>query len=116
MCSNVIELPLSEHWGPEVKLAKKYGIKNLTDYDTLEEVKDKGQEMIGSRLVITVKETPDGQKQQCKSRLVAWGFHESSKPQSNNPTASKISFKLFLLKLLLAAIAINNFLDWLLFI
>ena len=71
MCSNVIVLPLSEHWRPEVKLTKKYGIKNLTDYDTLEEVKDKGQEMIGSRLVITVKETHDGQKQQCKSRLVA---------------------------------------------
>ena len=71
MCSNVIELPLSEHWRPEVKLAKEYGIKNLTDYDTLEEVKDKGLEMIRSRLVITVKEIHDGQKQQCKSRLAA---------------------------------------------
>ena len=40
-CSCVIELPVSEHWRPEVKLAKKNKIKNLTSY-TLKEVNDEG--------------------------------------------------------------------------
>ena len=47
-CSCVIELPVSEHWRPEVKLAKKNEIKNLADYVTFEEVKDEGKETIGS--------------------------------------------------------------------
>ena len=38
MCFYVIEFPISEHWRPEVKLAKKNEIKNLTDYNTFEEV------------------------------------------------------------------------------
>ena len=48
---------------PEVKLAKKNEIKNLTDYETFEEVKDEGQEIIRSCWVITVKEKHDSQKQ-----------------------------------------------------
>ena len=36
----------------------------------------------------------DGQKTKCKVRLVARGFQESLKPQSDNPTAVKESFKL----------------------
>ena len=40
ICSYVIELPVSEHWRLEVKLAKKNEIKNLTDYNTFEEVRD----------------------------------------------------------------------------
>ena len=46
MCSHVIELPVSENWRPEVKIAKKNEIKNLTDCDIFEEVKDEGQETI----------------------------------------------------------------------
>ena len=72
------------------------------DYETFEEVADEGQNVIGSRWVITVKEKHDGQKQQCKARLVARGFQESLKPQSDSPTASKDSFKL------LMAVAANN--------
>ena len=58
---------MSEHWRPEVKVAKQNEIKNLIDYETYEEIKDKGQEMIGSRWVITQKEQHDGQKQNCKA-------------------------------------------------
>ena len=72
------------------------------DYETFEEVADEGQNVIGSRWVITVKEKHDGQKQQCKARFVARGFQESLKPQSDSPTASKDSFKL------LMAVAANN--------
>ena len=75
---------------------KRAEIKNLQDYETFEEVKDEGQEMLGSRWVITEKEKHDGQKQKCKARLVARGFQESLKPQSDSPTASKESFKLLM--------------------
>ena len=44
------------------------------DYETFKEVKDKVQETIGSRWVITQKEQDDGQKQNCKAQLVARGF------------------------------------------
>ena len=95
-CTYTIELPLSEHWRLEVKVAKRAEIKNLQDYETFEEVKDEGQMSVGSRWVITEKEVHDGQKQKCKKRLVARGFQESLKPQSDSPTASKESFKLLM--------------------
>ena len=71
-------------------------VRNLLDYNVLEEVEDTGQETIGSRWVITAKEKHDGQKQQTKARLVAQGFQEEMKPQSDSPTASKDSFKLLM--------------------
>ena len=40
---------VSEHWRPEVKEAKDTEISNLLDYDIFEEVKDVGQQTIGSR-------------------------------------------------------------------
>ena len=67
-----------------------------------EEVKDEGQETIGSRWVVTDKEKHDGQKQLYKARLVARGFQEREQPQSDSPTVAKESFKL------LMAIAANN--------
>ena len=77
-------------------------VSNLLDYDIFEEVKDEGQETIGSRWVVTVKEKHDGQKQQTRARLVARGFQETLKPQSDSPTVSKESFKT------LMAIAANS--------
>ena len=53
------------------------------------------------RWVITSKEKQDGQKQAAKAQLVARGFQEAEKPQSNSPTALRESMKLFL--------AINDF-------
>ena len=70
MCSYVIELPVSEHGRPEVKMVKKNEIKNLMDYNTFKEVIDEGHETIRSRWVITVKEKHNGQKQQCQPILV----------------------------------------------
>ena len=60
------------------------------------------QETIGSYWVITQKEKHDGQQTEYKARLVAWGFQETVKPQSDSPTISKESFKL------LMVIAANN--------
>ena len=79
LCLYKVELRVSEHGRPEVKIAKTNKVKNLLDYDTFEEIEDVGQETIGSRWVITVKEKHDGQKQQTKARLVARGFQESLK-------------------------------------
>ena len=67
MCTYIIELPVSEHWRQEVKIAKKNEINNLTDYDTFEEVEDEGQETIGSHWVVTQKEKHNRQKQSCKA-------------------------------------------------
>ena len=92
----VVELPVKYHTMPEVIEAKEKEYKNLTDYDTFEEVKDDGQQRIGSRWVITKKEKHDGQKNDYKARLVARGFQEECKPQADSPTAMKESVKVFL--------------------
>ena len=70
LCNFTVELPVSKHNTPEVKAAKMNEIRNLKGYDTFEEVPNEGQETIGSHWVITEKEKHDGQKQQCKARLV----------------------------------------------
>ena len=43
------KLPVSEHWRPEVKIAKRAEIKNLQDYETFVGVKDERQTTVGSR-------------------------------------------------------------------
>ena len=88
-----IKLPLSKHKGPEVIEAKMKEVKNLEDYKVFKEIEDEGQETIGSRWVITQKEK---QKQQTKPRLVARGFQESLKPQSDSTKASKDRFKMLM--------------------
>ena len=75
-----VELPVSQHGTPEVKEAKIAEVSNLLDYDVFEEVKDEGQETIGSKWVVTEKEKHYGQKQKTKARLVARGFQETLKP------------------------------------
>ena len=96
MCTYTVELPTSEHWRPEVKVAKRAEIKNLQDTETFVEVKDECQTRVGSRWVITEKEQHNGQKTKVKARLVAQGFQETLKPQSDSPTAAKVSFKLLM--------------------
>ena len=68
----------------------------MLDFDTFEEVKDEGQKTVGSRWVITRKEVHDGQKTAFKARIVAKGFHEEEKPQSDSPTAMRESIKIFM--------------------
>ena len=69
-------MPVKEHKKPEVIEAKQREIENLEKYGVFEEVEDVGQETVGSRWVITRKEKADGQKTNCKGRLVAKGFQE----------------------------------------
>ena len=92
----VVELPVREHGRAEVHEAKQKEIENLQFYKTYEEIDNIGQESITMRWVITAKEQHDGQKQAYKARLVARGFQETDKPQSDSPTALGESMKLFL--------------------
>ena len=46
--------------------------------------------------MVTEKKKHDRQKPACKARLVAQGFQEFLKPQSDSPTASKDSFKMLM--------------------
>ena len=55
-----VELPVSEHGRLEVKEAKEAEVNNLLYYDVFEEVKDEGQDAIGSRWVVTAKKKHDG--------------------------------------------------------
>ena len=64
-------------------------VKKLQDYETFIEIKDEGQAKVGSRWVITKKEQHDGQKTKVKARLVAQGFQETLKLQSDSPMAAK---------------------------
>ena len=91
----VVEVPRKEWHKPEIMMAQEKELENLILYDTFEEVVDTGQERIGSRWIITQKEKHDGQKQEIKARLVARGFQEEDKPQSDSPTVLKESMKLF---------------------
>merc|ERR1711895_202078 len=91
-----VEVPVKEHGKPEIVEAKNKEIENLKLYETFEEVIDEGQEIIGSRWVVTEKQQHDGQKQDYKARLVAKGFQEIDEPQSDSPTAAKESFKLLM--------------------
>ena len=81
-----VEIPAKEQNTPEVKEAKHKEIENLVKFDVFEEVDDCGQERIGSRWVVTQKEKADGQKSQVKGRIVAKGFQEGEKPQSDSLT------------------------------
>ena len=46
--------------------------------------------------MITQKEKRDGQKTDIKGRIVAKGFQEQEKPQSDSPTISRESLKTFI--------------------
>ena len=66
LATYTVELPVSEHGRPEVKEAKTAEVNNLLEYDVFEEVKNEGQETIGSRWVVTTKEKHDGQNKRLK--------------------------------------------------
>ena len=69
--------------------AKKKELKNFDDYKVYEEVEYNDQDVLGTRFVLTQK--PDGS---VKARFVVKGFQEE-KQQSDSPTASRDTFKVF---------------------
>ena len=96
------EISMKDRVHSDVIEAKRIELENLRLYNTYEEVEDIGQDRITMRWVVTQKEKQDGQKKPVKARLVARGFQESMKPQSDSPTLLRESLKLFM------AITANN--------
>jgi hypothetical protein len=92
----LVEVPVRQHGFPDGIEAKEKEVANLKLFDTFEEVGDEGQQTVGSRWVITKKEKHDGQKTNYKGRIMAKGFQEVEKPQSDSPTAMRESVKVFL--------------------
>ena len=91
-----VEIPAKDQNTPEINEAKHKEIENLVKFDVFEVADDCGQERISSRWVVTQKEKADGQKSQVKGRIVAKGYQEGKKPQSDSPTLLRESFKMYL--------------------
>ena len=75
----------------ECEEAKAKEIKNFEEYNAFEEVPYEGQKTLGTRYVLTRKD--DGTM---KARFVVKGFQEQKVFQSDSPTASRESLKLYL--------------------
>ena len=85
------EIPKRFHEHPEVKEAKEAELQKWKQYEAYEEVAKENQDTISMRWVVSEKD-----EGKVKARLVVRGFEEKDAPQSDSPTASKDSFKLFL--------------------
>ena len=86
-----MEIPKKYHDHPDVLAAKQLELDRWKEFDAFEEVSIGDHHVITTRWVVTEKD--DGR---VKSRLVVRGFEEETVPQSDSPTASKESCKLFL--------------------
>ncbi len=99
---NVVFIPNTQHEKPGVQAAKESELENWRNFDVYEEVTDVGQSFITTRWVLTEKYKCN--TVQVKARLVARGFEETDKMQSDSPTASKESLRIFL--------ALTSTLEW----
>ena len=90
----VVELPKKEHDRFDVVEAKKKEISNLETFEVFERVQDESQPRISTRWVVTESEDHDGQKTKIKARLVAHGYKEEIKQQSDSPTAQRESARM----------------------
>ena len=81
----------------KIKEAKEKELSNFENYKAYEEVEYDGQDVLGTRYVLTEK--PDGS---IKARFVTKGFQEEFLHPSDSPTSSRETIKIFL------AVAANN--------
>ena len=84
-------MPQAFHSDQDVIEAKDEEIKRWREYDAFEEVEENDQYVISMRWIVTEKDNG-----KVKARLIVRGFEEEVVPQSDSPTASKESTKLFL--------------------
>ena len=75
----------------KVKKAKEKELSNFDDYKAFEEVQENGQDILGTRFVLTEK--PDGS---IKARFVTKGFQEQFTHPSDSPTSSRQTVKICL--------------------
>ena len=78
----------------DVFKAKKLELDNWKNFNVYEEVENQGQSALSVRWVCTEK-CLDGEKK-IKARLVARGFEEVHKAQSDSPTGNKDTLRIFL--------------------
>ena len=90
--THVVHVPRSEWKEPEVQLAMQKELKNFTDFDVYDLVKDEGQQTISSGWVIIRKMKQD--EQIVKARLVIHGNQEVEAVRSDSPTVSKQSLRI----------------------
>ena len=94
----IVELAKKDWETPEAKAAIQKEIDNMKNYGVFgEKIKGRsGIEIVGTRLILTKSQKQDGQKAKIKARMVAQGFKETEKSQSDSPTAHRESMRLFL--------------------
>ena len=92
--SNVTLIPLNHHSNEQCQEAKLKELKAFEDFGVYENTKDTGQYKISTKWVLTEK-LIDG-KMGVKARLVARGFEDNSPVESDSPTCTQDSFRLFL--------------------
>ena len=90
---NITEVFISSS-NENVMPAKKFELNNWKNFDVYEEVEDKGQSAISVTWVCTERIKKD--EKSIKARLVARGYEEEEKVQSDSPTGNKDTLKLFL--------------------
>ena len=73
--------------------AKKEELDNWKNFNVYEEVKDNGQSAISVTWVCTEKVKE--KKKKTKARLVARGYEEKEKAQSDSPTGNKDTLRIF---------------------
>ena len=91
----------------ELEKAKDEELKSWKRFAMFEEVPNRGQKALSTRWVITEKETNEGKKKM-KARLVARGFEEKEKFQSDSPTVSKEVLRSFMAILSSKRWAVNS--------
>ena len=92
--ANVTLIPVKDHGKEECVAAKKKELAAFDEFGVYEEVEDKGQDALSSRWVLTDKSTAEETK--VKARLVARGFEEKVKVQTDSPTGSKETLHMLL--------------------
>ena len=98
-CEDVKQTELNKAKDDELKSWKRFGV--------FEEVPNTGQTALSTRWVVTEKETNEGKKKM-KARLVARGFEEKEKGQSDSPTVSKEVLRSFMAILSSKSWAVNS--------
>ena len=92
-----IELSVKEQDRDDVKEAITEELNKMKEFGVIgKPIKWEGQEIVGTRMVVTESEKHDGQKKKVKARLVAQGFKEQEKSQSDSPTAHRESLRMFI--------------------
>ena len=88
----VTQIPVKFHTDPAVVQAKADELEKWKKFEAYEEVEMEDQHILSTRWVVVQKD----ETRKIKARLCVRGFEEFVHPQSDSPTASNDSFRVFL--------------------